>query len=219
MTSVYNHGSIDTEEVCRYFVICCEAASRCPHCETTVHGKQVCMWLELIMMHHVSRSHLMHAHVSSLRHLSNIPRLHFMLLWHGHLLQQNAHAQISAVFKKADEAGVTLLNSATFYGADNLNEKTIAQCSGGKFQVSLKVGAIGDLNSGPLTHDASRENIRKQVDEACKILGVDCLDLAVQARTDPKTPVEDFMKTCKELIEEGVCILLSALHGMFTMTT
>jgi aryl-alcohol dehydrogenase-like predicted oxidoreductase len=96
--------------------------------------------------------------------------------------------QIAAVFKRAKEAGVTLLNSAEFYGADRINEKTIAELSGGSFQVALKVGAIGDLdNHSTMTMTSDPKHLRETVDEARKILGVDCIDLVVQARQDPTT--------------------------------
>jgi Aldo/keto reductase family len=46
-------------------------------------------------------------------------------------------------------------------------------------------------------------HLRETVDEARKILGVDCIDLIVQARQDPKSPIEDVMLCFKELVEAG----------------
>lgn len=113
--------------------------------------------------------------------------------------------QLAAVFRRAEELGVTMLNSAEFYGADRINEKLIAKHGGPNYQISLKVGGVGDLNTGHIRMTSSPMHLRETVDEALKILGRDYIDVIVQARQDPETPVEDVMRVFKELVEAGAC--------------
>lgn len=119
--------------------------------------------------------------------------------------------QLAAVFKRAEELGVTMLNSAEFYGADRINEKIIAKHASPALQVSLKVGGIGDLNTGHLDLNATADHLRATVDESLKILGRESIDVIVQVRQDPNTPIEDVMKTFKELVEAGAHCLCARL--------
>jgi aryl-alcohol dehydrogenase-like predicted oxidoreductase len=106
-----------------------------------------------------------------------------------------------------------MLNSAEFYGADRINERIIAQHAGPAFQISLKIGIIGDLNKFQFEMNSSAVHLRPTVDESLKILGRESLDLIIQARQDPATPIEDVMKTFKELVDAGVCRRFSALSA------
>jgi aryl-alcohol dehydrogenase-like predicted oxidoreductase len=58
-------------------------------------------------------------------------------------------AQIGAVFDKCAELGVSLLNSAEFYGADRANEKIIGRYTGSrpdKFQVCGFFSCLANLD-------------------------------------------------------------------------
>ena len=96
-----------------------------------------------------------------------------------------------------------MLNSAEFYGADRINEKIIGKHAGSAMQVSLKVGAVGDLNTGHIELTAAADHLRATVDESLKLLGRDYIDVVIQARQDPETPIEEVMKVFKELVEAG----------------
>ena len=61
---------------------------------------------------------------------------------------------------------MTMLNSAEFYGADRINEKIIGKHAGSTMQVSLKVGAVGDLNTGHIELTAAADHLRATVDES-----------------------------------------------------
>lgn len=113
--------------------------------------------------------------------------------------------QIAALFKRCAELGVTMLNTCEFYGADRANERLIGAAiafSPPSFQVSLKVGAVGDIDGG-LRMDSTPARLKESVDTAIALLGVPCIDLVVQARQDPNTPLEDVMQCFKELMEAG----------------
>ena len=90
-----------------------------------------------------------------------------------------------------------MLNSAEVYGADRINEKIIAKHASSASQISLKVGAIGDLNTGHIDVTAAADHLRATVDESLKILGRDCIDVVVQIRQDPKTPIEEVMTSSR----------------------
>ena len=120
--------------------------------------------------------------------------------------------------------------AATFYGPERINEKLIAQQlpSCPQFQVGVKVGVKGYLGSSDFGVDASPDSLCEAVESSLKILGRDSLDLVIQARQAPDTPIETVMQTFKELVQEGargcsptfcdhavqcVCVRCWVLHG------
>lgn len=116
--------------------------------------------------------------------------------------------QIAALFKRCADLGVTMLNTCEFYGADRANERLIGAAiafSPPSFQVSLKVGAVGDIDGG-LRMESTPARLKESVETAIQLLGVPCIDLVVQARQDPNTPLEDVMQCFKELVEAGAAV-------------
>eukprot|EP00892_Ulva_mutabilis_P001535 jgi/Ulvmu1/11382/UM075_0044.1 len=113
--------------------------------------------------------------------------------------------EITALFKRCAELGVTLLNTCEFYGADRANERLIGGTiafSPDSFQIALKIGAVGDIDGG-LQMDSTPARIKESVNAALRLLGVPCIDLIVQARQDPNTPIADVMNCFKELVQAG----------------
>lgn len=108
---------------------------------------------------------------------------------------------------------MSLLNTCEFYGADRANERLIGESiafSPESFQIALKVGAVGDIDHG-LRMESTPTRIKESVDTALGLLGVSCIDLIVQARQDPNTPLEDVMQCFKELAEAGAGSLSHAV--------
>jgi aryl-alcohol dehydrogenase-like predicted oxidoreductase len=169
------------------------------------------------------------------------------MLWA--MLTHDAIMQIGAVFDKCVALGVSMLNSAQFYGADRANEKIIGRFTGdradkfqarhdvscccdsvslpvsdmrcvvhaqvrpesseiwtlsGGIQVGLKVGGRGSLGGGDIQFDATPAYLKETVDTALDLLKRPVLDIVIQARQVPDTPLEDVMRCFKELVESGV---------------
>ena len=125
------------------------------------------------------------------------------------------HPQIAALFKRCTELGITMLNTCEFYGADRANERLIGEAiafSPPSFHISLKVGAVGDIDGG-LRMDSSPARLKESVDTALALLGVPCIDLLVQARQDPNTPLEEVMRCFKELVEAGAAVSAGGAAG------
>lgn len=126
--------------------------------------------------------------------------------------------QIAALFKRCTELGITMLNTCEFYGADRANERLIGEAiafSPPSFHISLKVGAVGDIDSG-LRMESSPARLKESVDTALALLGVPCIDLLVQARQDPNTPLEEVMRCFKELVEAGAAASAAPAAGSHT---
>lgn len=72
-------------------------------------------------------------------------------------------------------------------------------------QVALKVGAVGNLTSG-IKMDASSARLQETVDTALSLLRRPCIDVVIQARQSPDTPLADVMHCFKRLVEAGADI-------------
>jgi aryl-alcohol dehydrogenase-like predicted oxidoreductase len=55
----------------------------------------------------------------------------------------------------------------------------------------------------PVVLDSSPGNLRKTTDESLQRVGTDYIDLYIQHRLDPKTPIEDTMGALAELVKAG----------------
>lgn len=114
------------------------------------------------------------------------------------------------VFKAAVKGGVTLFNTADFYGALNaegyganlrLLRECLATVDRSQVQIMCKVGI--DTRDGTFKHKGSPEDLRKIVDWALESLGTDYIDILVLNREDPNVPLKDSIQTLQELVKEG----------------
>ncbi|MEU0038692.1 MULTISPECIES: aldo/keto reductase [unclassified Streptomyces] len=107
---------------------------------------------------------------------------------------------------RALELGVTLLDTADFYGPHS-NEEFVARVIAGRREdvvVSSKVGneitedgtITGRLNNRP-------DYIRTAVEGTLRRLGTDHLDLYYLHRVDPAVPIEESVGALAELVEAG----------------
>lgn len=114
------------------------------------------------------------------------------------------------VFKTAVDNGVTLFNTADFYGPLNAegygaNLRLLKHCLAAvgreKVQIMCKIGV--DTREGTFQHNASPEALRKTVDWALEQLGTDYLDILVLNREDPVVPLKDSVEALHQLVKEG----------------
>ncbi len=102
--------------------------------------------------------------------------------------------------QRAHELGVTLFDTAEFYGWGE-NEKFLGQAVSGfrdevviatKFGISQERG----LDSRP-------EHIKEVAEQSLRFLGTDHIDIFYQHRVDPSVPIEDVAGAVGDLVAEG----------------
>jgi len=106
---------------------------------------------------------------------------------------------------RALELGVTLLDTAEFYGPYHNEELVGRAIKGRRDQVVLatKFGYISHTGRGPDRLDSSPASIRTAVEGSLTRLGTDHIDLYYQHRLDPDTPIEDTVGALAGLVAEG----------------
>ncbi|MEU7017616.1 aldo/keto reductase [Streptomyces sp. NPDC046385] len=113
-------------------------------------------------------------------------------------------AQSIATLHRALDLGVTLLDTADFYGAGH-NEELIGRAvAGRRDQVVLatKFGFANRLGEPTLVRgDAAY--VRQACEASLRRLGVDHIDLYYQHRVDPRVPIEETVGAMAELVRAG----------------
>ena len=106
---------------------------------------------------------------------------------------------------RALELGVTLLDTAEFYGPYHNEELVGRAIKGRRDQVVLatKFGYISHTGRGPDRLDSSPASVRAAVEGSLTRLGTDHIDLYYQHRVDPDTPIEDTVGALAGLVAEG----------------
>lgn len=72
-------------------------------------------------------------------------------------------------------------------------------------RAGMQVGGVGDISG--LKLDCTPSRLKETVDESLKILGKERIELLVQARQAPGTPLEEVVQCFKELVNDGVRLL------------
>jgi aryl-alcohol dehydrogenase-like predicted oxidoreductase len=107
------------------------------------------------------------------------------------------------VIRAAHQKGVTLFDTAEFYGPYT-NEELVGEALApirDRVAIATKFGF--DNEKGGLILNSRPEHIRKVVEQSLKRLRTDRIDLYYQHRVDPKVPIEDVAGAVKELIAAG----------------
>jgi aryl-alcohol dehydrogenase-like predicted oxidoreductase len=115
-------------------------------------------------------------------------------------------AESIATVHAALDAGVTLLDSADFYGMGH-NELLLAEALRSlprdSYQLSVKFGAQLGPDVSWLGFDASPAATKAAVAYSLQRLGVDYIDIYRPARLDPAVPIEDTIGAVGELVDAG----------------
>ncbi|MER8096584.1 aldo/keto reductase [Streptomyces goshikiensis] len=113
-------------------------------------------------------------------------------------------AQSIATLHHALDRGVTLLDTADFYGAGH-NEELIGRAVAGRRDevvLATKFGFANRLGEPTLVRgDAAY--VRQACEASLRRLGVDHIDLYYQHRVDPKVPIEETVGAMAELVQAG----------------
>jgi aryl-alcohol dehydrogenase-like predicted oxidoreductase len=109
-----------------------------------------------------------------------------------------------ALIRAAVERGVTLVDTAQIYGAEN--EEIVGEALEpfrGQVVIATKFGFELGRADKQQELDSRPEYIRQVTEGSLKRLRVEAIDLYYQHRVDPKVPIEDVAGTIKDLIREG----------------
>lgn len=111
-------------------------------------------------------------------------------------------ASIHAVHRALD-LGVTLLDTADFYGGGASEELVGKALQGRRAQAVLatKTGTVRTAEG--MRVDGSPEHIRRAIDGSLARLGTDHVDLYYLARVDPRVPIEASVGALAELVAAG----------------
>src|SRR5467141_2309370 len=107
------------------------------------------------------------------------------------------------VIRAAHQKGVTLFDTAEFYGP-YINEELVGEALApirDRVTIATKFGF--DNEKGGLILNSRPEHIQKVVEASLKRLRTDRIDLYYQHRVDPAVPIEDVAGAIKDLIKEG----------------
>ncbi|MET9222188.1 aldo/keto reductase [Streptomyces sp. NPDC003300] len=117
-------------------------------------------------------------------------------------------AESVATIHAALDAGVTLLDTGDFYGM-GLNELLIRDAlrarpgSRGQAVISVKFGALRDVEGGFGGYDGRPVAIRNFLAYSLNRLGTDHIDIYRIARVDPDVPIEETVGAIAELVQAG----------------
>lgn len=124
--------------------------------------------------------------------------------------------QAVAVFHKAVAEGVTLFNTATFYGPLNVqgygaNLRLIKKCLVGidrsKIQLMVKIGmdtkADMDKTGTRWVMSGNANSLQEDVNYALQELGVDYIDIIVLCRVPTDVSIEEAVETMKSIVASG----------------
>ena len=114
-------------------------------------------------------------------------------------------AQSIAVIQAAIERGVTLLDTADFYGSGH-NELLVAKAIAGRrdqVRLSVKFGMLRGPDQGMGGIDARPAALKNFLAYSLVRLGTDHVDVYRPARLDPAVPIEDTIGALAELVKAG----------------
>ncbi|MFE2151120.1 aldo/keto reductase [Streptomyces lavendulae] len=113
-------------------------------------------------------------------------------------------AQSIATLHRALDLGVTLLDTADFYGAGH-NEELIGRAVAGRRDAVVLATKFGFVNrlGEPTRVRGDAAYVREACEASLRRLGVDHIDLYYQHRVDPQVPIEETVGAMAELVREG----------------
>ena len=111
-----------------------------------------------------------------------------------------------ATIQAALDAGITLLNTADFYGMGH-NEMLIREGLSGHNRenvlISVKFGALRDPAGGWAGYDSRPAAMKNFLAYSLQRLGVDYIDIYRLARLDPTVPIEDTVRAIADMVKAG----------------
>jgi aryl-alcohol dehydrogenase-like predicted oxidoreductase len=114
-------------------------------------------------------------------------------------------AESVRTIRRAIDLGVTLIDTAETYGPFT-NERLVGRAIRGRRDevvLATKFGRLSHPRGGIRVLDSSAANVRTALEGSLDRLGTDHVDLYVQHRVDPGTPIEETVGALADLVTEG----------------
>ena len=111
-----------------------------------------------------------------------------------------------ATIHAALDAGITLLDTGDFYGMGHnelLIREALASRNRNNLQISVKFGALRDVDKSFLGYDSRPAAIKNFLAYSLQRLGVEAIDIYRPARLDPSVPIEETIGTLAEMVAKG----------------
>ncbi len=109
-----------------------------------------------------------------------------------------------AVIDKAIELGITLFDTADVYGKRGGSETILGQVLGSRRKDIVLATKFGMIMDGAETKKgASRRYILSAVESSLRRLNTDWIDLYQVHTPDPKTPLDETLRTLDDLVRQG----------------
>lgn len=115
-------------------------------------------------------------------------------------------AESLATIHAALDAGITVLDTADFYGSghnERLLREALAERSREEVFIAVKFGALRSPDGGFVGVDNRPAAVKNFLSYTLERLGTDYVDLYQPARLDPSVPIEDTVGAMKEMVEAG----------------
>jgi aryl-alcohol dehydrogenase-like predicted oxidoreductase len=108
------------------------------------------------------------------------------------------------IVDRALELGVTLIDTADFYGPSEENIGFAIRGRRDRVVLATKFGIVSaPFGGGEAKIDGRPEYVRGQIERSLRRLGTDHIDLYYQHRVDPDVPIEETVGAMAQLIAEG----------------
>lgn len=115
-------------------------------------------------------------------------------------------AENLATIDASTQAGITLFDTADFYGMGH-NELLVAEGLRGRprdsYQLSVKFGVLRAPSGQVLGVDTRPASVKNSLSYSLRRLGVDAVDIYRPARLDPAVPIEDTVGAIAEMVTAG----------------
>ncbi|MFG1862646.1 aldo/keto reductase [Microbispora bryophytorum] len=115
-------------------------------------------------------------------------------------------ADAVATIRTALDAGVTLLDTADFYGMghnEDLIRRALRAADRDKALLSVKFGGLRDPEGAFVGIEGRPAHVKNALAYSLRRLGSDHVDIYRPARLDPGTPIEDTIGAISELVRAG----------------
>jgi aryl-alcohol dehydrogenase-like predicted oxidoreductase len=109
-----------------------------------------------------------------------------------------------AVVHKALDLGITLLDTADMYGNGGGSETVLGKVLGPRRKDVILATKFGwEMDTEGKKRGASRRYMMQAVEDSLRRLNTDWIDLYQLHKPDPKTPIEETLRTLDDLVRQG----------------
>ncbi len=112
-------------------------------------------------------------------------------------------AGTAAVIDKCIDMGITLFDTADLYGGGKSEEFMGPALKQHRRNIVIATKAAGPMGEGPYWRGLSRKYLIEAVDASLRRLGTDYIDLFQVHFPDPKTPIEETLRTLDDIVKSG----------------